>query len=98
MPTPGDKAAAVLRGIGTGFGSTEPERAAAQKTVCHFAADATEAAALLRMLGLIDEPQRDPGRCRVCGVELTLEQMSPKWGLKGTCGRTCKRRMLEEAA
>lgn len=81
-----------------GFGSTPGERDAARKTVCHFATDVAEAKDMLAMLGLLDEVQHDPGRCRVCGAELSLKQMSPKWGLKGTCGKACKRRMLQGAA
>jgi len=82
----------------TGFGATGSERDNARKTVCHYATDAAEAKNLLAMLGLLGVEQNDPGRCRVCGAELSLKQMSPKWGLKGTCGKACKRRMLEGVA
>ncbi len=81
-----------------GFGATLGERDLARKTVCHYATDAGDAKTLLSMLGLLDEAAHDPGRCRMCGAELSLKQMSPKWGLKGTCGKTCRRRMLEGAA
>ena len=82
----------------SGFGSTAEERAGARKTVCHYATDATEAKNLMPMLGLLDEPERDPGLCKICGAELTASQSAPKRGLKGTCGQRCLRISRERAA
>lgn len=81
-----------------GPGSTAQERDAARKTVCHYATDAVEAKTMLSMLGLLDEPGRDPGLCKVCGAELTASQSAPKRGLKGTCGQRCLRISRERAA
>ena len=59
MGTPGEQAAAVLRGVGTGFGSTDAEREMARRTVARLALDSTDAALLLDALALT--PPRGTG-------------------------------------
>lgn len=100
MGTPGEQAAAVLRGVGTGFGSTDAEREMARRTVARLALDSTDAALLLDALALTPPaaPARKPGHCPVCDSVMPVESASPKWGHPGVCSRACLRQRRKGAA
>lgn len=100
MATPGEQAAAILRGIGTGFGSTEAERERARHTVARLAVDADDARLLLSALALTEPaaPVREPGHCPVCGEVMPVEAASAKWGHPGACSRACYRQLRKGAA
>lgn len=68
---------------------SEAVLARARQVVAANASDAAECAMFLAMLSIDGQPEREPGKCRVCGGDLAPVPARTTTFKRGCCSKKC---------